>query len=297
VKKLFGILILTLLTAANATNYNPQFVVDYNNCGTNPSVATKGSVSFGTTTCAAGRVISNQAYKNITQITATVDLSKATSTFVNHTFYMVSNPTNPTRPNSGSAYCDAGGNLTDQNCREIDLFESNANAVIQTTIHTGNGGINGPQRFELAYTDTAISNPTCFDSSKMSDNPAAGSHKLAGIIDITKPVQMIVNFTYGDTPTYKVTYTQGSNSVVVYDSTVGSGYSGSGAIDMKDLITSMANGYWIHASIWQSSPSVPYDQQWSPGKPQGWWISTCQWGGLCGSTTSFSLSNVTVIAD
>lgn len=294
-KQLVTLVFLSLLvgckptvTSTAQTTYTPTFVVDYKSCDTNPDVNTPGAVSFGTSSCAAGRVVSKQSYKNITQITATVDLSRATSNFVNHTFYMVSNPTNPARSNSGKDYCDAGGNLTDQNCREIDMLESNANAVIQTTIHTGNGGINAPQRFELSYTDKAL-NTSCYDSSKMSDNPSGGSHKLAGIIDITKPVQMTADFTYGDTPTYKVTYTQGSNSVVVYDSTVGSGYSGSGSINMNDLKTSMNNGYWIHASIWQGG--------WSPGQPQGWWNGSCSWGAMCGSTTSMSISNVQIKAD
>mgnify|MGYP003649870778 CR=1 FL=1 len=301
----------TTVTSTTQNNYTPKFVVDYQKCGADPAVSTPGAVSFGTNTCNAGRVVSDQAYKNISKITATVDLSRATSNFVNHTFYMVSNPTNPARSNSGNDYCDAGGNLDSQSCREIDIFESNANAVIQTTIHTGGGGASGPQRFELSYTDKAL-NTSCYDSSKMSDDPAAGSHKLAGIIDITKPVQLTVNFTYdkvkksfaeyldsitdekySDTPTYKVTYTQGSNSVVVYDSTVGSGYSGSGAVDMKDLTTSMANGYWLHASIWQSDSGPG----WSPGSPQGWWNGSCGWDGMCGSTTLFSITDVTVTAD
>lgn len=288
-KYLLSLLAVFLISTAQAQKtYTPKFVVDYKSCGSNPTVSTAGAVSFGTSSCAAGRVVSDQAYKNITQISATVDFSRATSNFVNHTFYLVSNPTNPTRPNSGSNYCDAGGNLNDQNCREIDIFESNANAVIQTTIHTGNGGINAPQRFELSYTDKAL-NTSCYNSSKMSDNPSAGTHKLAGIIDITKPVQITADFTYGDTPTYKVTYTQASQSLVVYDSTVGSGYNGSGAINMKDLTASMANGYWLHASIWQGG--------WSPGQPQGWWTGTCSWDAMCGSTTSLSMTNIKVVAD
>ena len=282
----------TTVTSTTQNNYTPKFVVDYQKCGDDPAVSTPGAVSFGTNTCNAGRVVSDQAYKNISKITATVDLSRATSNFVNHTFYMVSNPTNPARSNSGDNYCDAGGNLDSQSCREIDIFESNANAVIQTTIHTGGGGASGPQRFELSYTDKAL-NTSCYNSSKMSDDPAAGSHKLAGIIDITKPVQMTADFTYGDTPTYKVTYTQDENSVVVYDSSNGSGYNGSTKIDMTDVTTSMANGYWLHASIWQSDSGPG----WSPGSPQGWWNGSCGWDGMCGSTTSFSITNVTVTAD
>jgi len=299
VKKLVALVFVALLAGCQTTvtstaqnNYTPKFVVDYQKCGADPAVSTPGAVSFGTNTCNAGRVVSDQAYKNISKITATVDLSRATSNFVNHTFYMVSNPTNPTRSNSGDNYCDAGGNLDSQSCREIDIFESNANAVIQTTIHTGGGGASGPQRFELSYTDNAL-NTSCYDSSKMSNDPAAGSHKLAGIIDITKPVQMTADFTYGDTPTYKVTYTQDGNSVVVYDSSNGSGYNGSTSIDMTDVTTSMNDGYWLHASIWQSDSGPG----WSPGSPQGWWKGSCGWDGMCGSTTSFSITNVTVTAD
>ena len=136
-KKLLAVAFVLLLTACqpNTTavkatqqnTYTPSFVVDYQKCGTDPSIS-GSAVTFGTgSTCAAGRVIATQAYKNITQITATIDLSKMSQNFVNASFYMISNPNNPSTQPTGSNYCDAGGNNTQWNCREIDMLETNGN--------------------------------------------------------------------------------------------------------------------------------------------------------------------------
>ena len=104
-------------------------------------VTSVNSVTFGSgSDCNAGRVVSAKGYKNITQIRATVDLSKLTSNFVVSTFYMVSNPTNPGLQPKGTNYCDAGGTHNEWNCQEIDFFEANKNVVLQHTMHLGDGG-------------------------------------------------------------------------------------------------------------------------------------------------------------
>ena len=145
----------TAVKATQQNTYTPSFVLDYQKCGTDP-VISGSAVTFGTgSTCAAGRVVSTTAYKNITQITATVDLSKMSQNFVNASFYMISNPVNPTTQPKGSNYCDAGGNGTPWNCREIDMLETNGNKITQTTLHLGDGGSSAPQRFEYSFAATA----------------------------------------------------------------------------------------------------------------------------------------------
>jgi hypothetical protein len=272
-----------------AATFTPTFTVDYSTCGNDP-VVFDSSVTFGSgSTCYAGRVVSNQAYKNITQIQATVDLSQANNNFVNNTFYMVNNPTYPTQQPIGSNYCDAGGNNNQWNCQEIDFFEANSNKVFQSTLHLGAGGSNATQRFELSYSDTSQNNP-CFNASLMTNDPHAGSHSMVGIIDVTKPFLMTVAFTYGTTPGMTITYSQNTNSVVVYDTNDGPGYSGSGVINLDYLTSSMAQGYWLELSMWQGG--------WSPGQPQGWWNNTCPWGALCNTQGSyFGVSDIVVTAD
>jgi hypothetical protein len=65
---------------------------------------------------------------------------------------------------------------------------------------------------------------------------------MVGVIDMTKPFDMVTDFTYGTTPTMIVTYSQNGNSVVVYNSAVGSGADGSDTVDMTSLVASMKNG-------------------------------------------------------
>jgi azurin len=292
--KIRNILISTLLVFCGileAATYTPSFELDYQKCGSNPVIA-GSSVTFGSgSTCAAGRVVSTKAYKNITTITATMDLSKMTQNFVNASFYMVSNPTNPSTQPKGSNYCDAGGNNTQWNCREIDMLETNGNKITQTTLHLGDGGINGPQRFEYSFAATA--NNSCYNYSTMTASPTAtnGLHSMVGVIDMTKPFDMVTDFTYGTTPTMTVTYSQDGKSVVVYNSLIGSGAEGSGTVDMTLLTTSMKNGYWLNLAFWQGySPT-------GPGSAP-WWNNSCSWGALCNSTGAYwSISNIQVTAD
>ena len=278
---------MLLQAPKTASTFTPSFVVDYAKCGTNP-VISGASVTFGSgTTCAAGRVVSTHGYKNIAQITATVDLSKVTQNYVNASFYMVSNPISPGTQPIGDAYCDAGGNNNSWNCREIDFVETNGNKITQTTLHLGDGGSSAPQRYEYAYAATA--NDPCFNYSNMQDDSAAGTHSLVGKIDMTKPFQMTAVFNYV-TPGMTVTYSQNGNSVVVYDTADGTGAKGSGTLDMSDLAASMANGYWLDLSFWQG---------YSPTGPGGtWWNGSCAWGSLCNTSSQYwGISDIVVTAD
>lgn len=299
-KKLLVILTVLVLAAcsktttaptATSTTFTPSFVVDYNKCGTDP-VISGNSVTFGEgTTCEAGRLVSQQGYVNISQVTATVDLSKLSQNYVNASLYMISNPAQPSVQPKGANYCDAGGNGTQWNCQEIDILETNGNKITQTTLHLGTGGSSAPQRFEYSFASTADN--SCFNYSAMTSSPTAtnGLHSMVGIIDMSKPFDMVTNFTYGTTPTMIVTYSQNGKSVVVYDSTVGTGAEGSGTVDMSSLVTSMKNGYWLNLAFWQGySPT-------GPGSAP-WWNNSCGWGALCNTTGGYwSISNIKVTAD
>jgi len=75
--------------------YTPAFTVDYAKCGNPPSV-NGNSVSFGESfrQTRAGRVVSQNGYTNITEITAKIDLSGLAEqqgwagNFVNAAFYI-----------------------------------------------------------------------------------------------------------------------------------------------------------------------------------------------------------------
>jgi hypothetical protein len=278
----------TTSEAPRATVATPAFTLDYSaNCTPGGAPVISGnSVTFGSgTQCQAGRIVATQSYANITEFRATVDLSKLSNNYVNASIYMVQNPVNPTAQPIGTAYCDAGGNNNQWNCREIDFMETNGNKLFQTTLHLGTGGSSAPQRYEYAYASTALNN-SCFNSANMKNDPANGLHNATGI-DMTKPFDMVAAITY-DTPRMTVTYQQGSTSVVVYDTSNGSGAQGSGTVDMTDLVATMKNGYWPVISFWQGySPT-------GPGSAP-WWNGSCQWGALCNNTSSYwSVSNIQV---
>ena len=279
--------LLTWNHMAHAGTFTPSFAIDYQQCGTNPTISGAGTVFGSGTTCAAGRVVSTHGYTNITSITATIDLSKLTQNYVNASFYLVENPSKPTVQPSGSNYCDAGGNNNSWNCREIDLLETNGNKITQTTLHLGDGGSSAPQRYEYAFAATA--NTPCFNYSQMTDSASAGTHSLVGKIDMAQPFTITTVFTY-TTPRVTVTYTQGSNTVVVYDTADGSGAQGSGTVNLQDLVTSMAQGYWIDLSFWQGySPAGPGNT---------WWNGSCAWGSLCNSSGQYwGISNILITAD
>ena len=278
------------------TTYDPSFDIDYQKCGSwdNPFDPTinGSSVTFATSdgTCASGRVVSKQAYKNITKITATVDLSKMSQNYVNASYYLISNPTNPTVQPIGDDYCDAGGNRDDQNARELDLMETNGNKITQTTLHLGDGGSAAPQRFEFSFTEKA--NNSCFNYASMLTSPASdnGLHSLVDSIDMSKPFESATTFTYGDNPTMVMQFTQDGKTVTVYDSNNGDGAYGSGSVKMSDLTNTMADGCWIILSQWQG---------YSPKGPSNgvWWNDSCGWGQECGTDSHWGISNIVVTAE
>jgi hypothetical protein len=293
-KKLLVILAVLALAACTKTTSQaptastPAFVLDYTaNCTSGGAPTISGNaVTFGSgTQCQAGRIVSTQSYANITEFRATVDLSKLSSNYVNASIYLIQNPNNPATQPIGNNYCDAGGNNNQWNCREIDLMETNGNKLFQTTLHLGNGGSSAPQRYEYAYSSTALNN-SCFNSANMKNDPANGLYD-ATAIDMSKPFDLVTTITY-DTPRMVVTYQQGSTSVVVYDTNDGSGAQGSGTVDMTDLVTTMKNGYWPVISFWQGySPTGP--------STAPWWNGSCQWGALCNNTSSYwSVSNIQI---
>jgi hypothetical protein len=294
-KKLLVILAVLVLsactktaTAPKATASAPSFVLDYTaNCTSGGAPTISGnSILFGSgTQCQAGRVVSTQSYANITEFRATVDLSKLSNNYVNASIYLIQNPNNPTTQPIGNNYCDAGGNNNQWNCRELDLMETNGNKLFQTTLHLGTGGSSAPQRYEYAYSSTALNN-SCFNSANMKNDPANGLYD-ATAIDMSKPFDLVTTITY-DTPRMVVTYQQGSTSVVVYDTYDGTGAQGSGTVDMTDLVATMQNGYWPVISFWQGySPTGP--------STAPWWNGSCGWGALCNSTSSYwSVSNIQV---
>jgi hypothetical protein len=295
-KKLLVILSLVALAACTKTTseapkagaVTPSFVLDYTaNCTPGGAPVISGnSVVFGADTqCQAGRIVATKSYANITEFRATVDLSKLSNNYVNASIYLVQNPNNPSTQPIGNNYCDAGGNNNAWNCRELDLMETNGNKLFQTTLHLGTGGSSAPQRYEYAYSSTALNN-TCFNSANMKNDPANGLHDATGI-DMSQPFDLVTTITY-DTPRMTVSYQQGSTTVVVYDTSNGSGAQGSGTVDMTDLVATMKNGYWPVISFWQGySPT-------GPGSAP-WWNGSCQWGALCNNTSSYwSVSNIQV---
>lgn len=284
------------------TVFTPGFTNDGGGaCGQGSPQISGNSVTLSTVLSGsdAGRVVSDKGYINISQISATVDLSQVTQNYVNATFYMVSNPENPSVQPKGDNYCDAGGNNASWNCREIDFLETNGNKITQTTLHLG-GGTNTNQRFEYAFAETA--DTTGFNYAAM---PASvsnadygtpfgtlpnGLHSLVGIIDMTKPFEVLVTFTYGSVPAMVVNYSQAGASVEVYNSASGGGAQGSTeSMPISDLATSMANGYWLNISLWQGySPTVDFVP---------WWNNAVGWGALCGATNTYKISNIQVTAE
>jgi hypothetical protein len=280
---------------AMAGDYKPVFVLDYKGCGDGP-VISGNSVTFGAgDTCGAGRVVSKNRYTNITRITATIDLSRLNQNWVNASFYSVENRKFPDKqPIGKDDYCDAGGAHNDWNCREIDFMETNGNKIFQTTLHLGDGGQRAPQRYEYSFANTADS--SCFDYINMNGNPLVGLHSLtnpAYSIDMSKPFEIITEFTYGAEPKMTTVFKQANNPVTytVYDTTDGPGAEGSYLEKFDDLITSMKNGQWILVSFWQGN--------WVPQGPGNkWWSGKCSWGDLCNTKGLYwGISNIVVTAE
>jgi hypothetical protein len=273
----------TQKTNSELTTYDVKFEEDWvsNWCG-DPSkdpnvhqVITDTSVQFR-----SGRVVSTNGYKNISQITATIDLSGMApnsvqnNNWLNASFYMVNSAIQP----KGDSYCDAGGSVP--YCNEIDFMETNGNRILQTTIH-----LEGEQRYEYTLTEAAFSD-NCYGNLNTSQ---PGTHSIANVIDVTKPFQMTIDFN-SDYTNMTVTVSQDGKSEIIYDVLSGKGSDGSN-VDMTSLKSSMEVGWWITPSYWEGySPK-------GPGAAP-WFIGDCYSDQLCkNNDNAWVISNVKVTAE
>ena len=269
----------TKAPSATGTTYNVTFIPDWTSDWCTPQVTpviTDSSVSFN-----PGRVVSTHGYKNISKITATIDLSKLApsstqkNNWLNASLYMVNSAVQP----KGGNYCDAGNNGAPY-CNEIDFLETNGNRIFQQTIH-----LNDKQRFEYSYSEGAMSD-ACYTASHLSSDVALGTHSLVGIIDVTKPFTLTVDFA-SDYTNMTITASQNAKSVVIYDVIKDKGADGT-TVDMSLLKATMAVGWWITPSYWEGySPKGPYDSQWFTGN--------CYSDQLCNA--GWVLKNVKVTAE
>ena len=287
-KLLTTILASSILLSCNQktsefTTYDVKFEEDWvsNWCGdptNDPNVhqiITDTSVQFR-----SGRVVSTHGYKNISKITATIDLSGMApnsvqnNNWLNASFYMVNSAIQP----KGNSYCDAGGSIP--YCNEIDFMETNGNRILQQTIHLG-----GNQRYEYTFTDAAFSD-NCYGNLVATEQ---GTHSLVNVIDITKPFQMTIDFN-SDYTNMTITVSQNGKSEVIYDVLSGKGADNSD-IDMTLLKSSMEIGWWITPGYWEGySPKGPGA---SP-----WFIGDCYSDQLCkNNDNAWVISNVRVTAE
>ena len=257
--------------------YNVIFESDWTSdwCNKSPIITNSG-VTFN-----AGRVVSIHGYKNISKITATIDLSSLSpsdiqkNNWLNASFYMVNSPIQPI----GSEYCDAG-NTGAPYCNEIDFMETNGNKILQQTIH-----LNNQQRFEYSYTNDAL-NDDCYTPSNMNNNPSEGTHSLVDVIDMTTPFDMSIDFN-SDYTNMTITVFQNKKSIVIYDVLSNGGADGT-TIDMSSLKSTMEIGWWITPSYWEGySPKGPHLTPWFTGD--------CYNDSLCNA--GWELSNVQVTAE
>lgn len=266
------------------TTYDVKFEQDWisNWCGDplkDPNVSpiiTDNSVQFR-----SGRVVSTHGYKNISKITATIDLSGMApndvqkNNWLNASFYMVCSSIQP----KGDNYCDAG-NQGAPYCDEIDFMETNGNRILQTTIH-----LNNAQRYEYTYTEAAFADD-CYGN--LTDTEI-GTHSLVDVIDITQPFDMVIDFN-SDYTNMTVTVSQNGKSKIIYDVLSGKG-SDNTTVDMANLKTSMAKGWWFTPSYWEGySPKGP--------GANPWFIGNCYSDQLCkNNDNAWVLSNVKVTAE
>lgn len=270
-------------TNSELSSYDVKFEEDWVSdwCG-DPSkdpnvhqIITDTSVQFR-----SGRVVSTHGFKNISKITATIDLSgmapngTQNNNWLNASFYMVNSPTQP----KGINYCDAGG--SSPYCNEIDFMETNGNRILQQTIHLDN-----QQRYEYSFTDAAFTD-NCYGNLVTTE---VGTHSLEGIIDITKPFQMVIDFNDNYT-NMTISVLQNGKTEIIYDVLSGLG-SDNTSVDMSTLASSMEVGWWITPSYWEG---------YSPKGPGAfpWFIGDCYGDQLCKNNNSaWILSNVKVIAE
>lgn len=284
-KKLFILGLMTLMvfgcqpkTVTNTT-YNVTFEEDWVSDWCNPTIdpiITDSSVTFN-----PGRVVSTHGYKNISKITATIDLSGLEpnsiqkNNWLNASFYMVNNSVQP----KGTNYCDAG-NAGSPYCNEIDFLETNGNRIFQQTIH-----LNNTQRYEYSYT-SGILDDDCYTQANLSNDPSKGTHNLADVLDIDKPFDMIIEFN-SDYTNMTISVSQNGMSDVIYDVLADGGADGT-TVDMSSLKSSMEKGWWITPSYWEGySPKGPSSTPWFTGN--------CYSDQLCDA--GWMLSNVKVTAE
>ena len=263
-------------TTLTATTFTPTFNgVQGQYCGVIPTINSDGSIDFR-----EGRVQSVEKYKNITKITATVDLSGLKDlNFVNASFYMI---------NGGPGYCDAGGSST--YCNEIDFMETNGNVLSQTTVHLGSSNSSNKESLEFSYLNSINTN-SCWKQDYLS-NPGNGVNN-ATVIDPTKPFDMTIEFN-SDYTNMTVTYSQGSNSVVVYDFLFHSKANDSSITDLTGLSDAMESGWSIVASYWQGYSPDQY--QINGNEWYNYNDPACKdWSNVCGGT--FKISNIRVTAE
>jgi hypothetical protein len=262
-----------------STPYNVTFETDWTSNWCNPMVdpvITDSSVTFN-----SGRVVSTHGYKNISKITATIDLSKMApnsiqkNNWLNASFYMVNSSIQP----KGSNYCDAG-NTGSPYCNEIDFLETNGNRIFQQTIH-----LNNQQRYEYSYTDGGLDD-SCYTPTNMVNNPLVGTHSLVDVLDVTIPFDMEIEFNSNYT-NMTISVSQNGNSMVIYDVLTDVGSDGT-TIDMSPLKSTMSVGWWITPSYWEGySPKGPSIAPWFTGN--------CYSDSVCNA--GWTLSNVVVVAE
>jgi hypothetical protein len=280
-KKLFNLIkkLFKGSKSSTPTTYNVTFETDWTCDWCSPMidpVITNNSVTFN-----SGRVVSTHGYKNISKITATIDLSKMApnsfqkNNWLNASFYMVNSSIKP----KGTSYCDAGNNGSPY-CNEIDFLETNGNRIFQQTIH-----LNNQQRFEYSYTDGALDD-SCYTPSHMSDDPSNGTHSLVDVLDVTIPFEMEIDFN-SDYTNMTITVSQNGKSAVIYD-VLNDGGADDTTVDMTLLKSTMSVGWWITPSYWEGySPKGPYDSRWFTGE--------CYSDSVCDA--GWTLSNVVVVAE
>jgi hypothetical protein len=280
-KKLFNLIkkLFKGSKSSTPTTYNVTFETDWTCDWCSPMidpVITSNSVTFN-----SGRVVSTHGYKNISKITATIDLSKMApnsiqkNNWLNASFYMVNSSIKP----KGTSYCDAGNNGSPY-CNEIDFLETNGNRIFQQTIH-----LNNQQRFEYSYTDGALDD-SCYTPSHMSDDPSNGTHSLVDVLDVTIPFEMEIDFN-SDYTNMTITVSQNGKSAVIYD-VLNDGGADNTTVDMTLLKSTMSVGWWITPSYWEGySPKGPYDSRWFTGE--------CYSDSVCDA--GWILSNVVVVAE
>lgn len=268
-KVLLSIVAATMLfscvSTSNTEVYTPTFGVDYTQCET-PKIA-DSIIYFN-----AGRVRSIGVYKNISKVSATVDLSGLNEVnWVNASFYMV---------NGSGDYCDAG-NSGSPYCNEIDFLETNGNVATQTTIH-----LNNEQSYEYAYLESLYTN-SCWDQDKMKESINDGIYD-ASSIDPSKPFDVITEFA-SDYSNMTTIFAQDGDTVLVYDFLKNVAAGGSDLQNLNDLASSMDKGWKIVASLWQGySPnpnsSYRYDDP-----------SCKEWSNVCNG--KYIISNIKVTAE